>query len=45
MEARREEAIADPHRLPIERYLHGILVARIWQRCENFSAYAATYRR
>jgi predicted nucleic acid-binding protein len=40
---RAGEAIADLRDLPIERYPHHILVARIWQLRENFSAYDASY--
>jgi len=40
---RAGEAIADLQDLPIERYQHGILVTRIWQLRENFSAYDASY--
>jgi predicted nucleic acid-binding protein len=40
---RAGEAIADLHDLPIERYGHDILVSRIWQLRENFSAYDASY--
>jgi predicted nucleic acid-binding protein len=40
---RAGEAIADLQDLPIERYPHDILVARIWQLRENFSAYDASY--
>ena len=36
-------AITDLQDLPIERYAHDILVARIWQLRENFSAYDASY--
>ena len=36
-------AIADLLDLPIERYAHDILVPRIWQLRENFSAYDASY--
>ena len=40
---RADEAIADLLDLPIERYPHDILVGRIWQLRENFSAYDAGY--
>jgi predicted nucleic acid-binding protein len=40
---RAGEAIADLLELPIERYAHEILVPRIWQLRENFSAYDASY--
>jgi len=40
---RAGEAIADLQDLPIERYPHDILVTRIWQLRENFSAYDASY--
>jgi predicted nucleic acid-binding protein len=41
--SRGEEAIADLLDLPIERYPHDILVPRVWQLRDNFSAYDATY--
>ncbi len=40
---RAGEAIADLHDLPIDRYPHDILVPRIWELRENFSAYDASY--
>jgi predicted nucleic acid-binding protein len=40
---RAADAIADLLDLPIERYPHDILVPRIWQLRENFSAYDASY--
>jgi predicted nucleic acid-binding protein len=40
---RAGEAIADLLDLPIERYPHDILVPRVWQLRENFSAYDASY--
>ena len=40
---RAREAIADLLDLPIERYPHDVLVPRIWQLRENFSAYDASY--
>ncbi len=40
---RADEAIADLQDLPIARYPHDILVARIWQLRESFSAYDASY--
>ena len=40
---RSGEAIADLLDMPIERYPHDILVPRIWQLRENFSAYDASY--
>lgn len=40
---RADEAIADLLDLPIERYSHEVLVPRVWQLRENFSAYDATY--
>ena len=40
---RASDAIADLLDLPIERYPHDILVPRIWQLRENFSAYDASY--
>jgi predicted nucleic acid-binding protein len=42
-QARGLEAIADLLDLPLVRYSHEILVPRIWELRENFSAYAATY--
>ena len=41
--ARADAAIADFLDLPIERYPHEVLVSRIWQLRDNFSAYDATY--
>lgn len=40
---RAGEAIDDLQDLPIERYPHDILVPRIWQLRENFSAHDASY--
>jgi predicted nucleic acid-binding protein len=40
---RGEEAIADLLDLPIERYPHDILVPRVWELRDNFSAYDASY--
>lgn len=40
---RAGDAIADLLDLPIERYPHDILVPRVWQLRENFSAYDASY--
>jgi predicted nucleic acid-binding protein len=40
---RAGEAIDDLQDLPIERYPHDILVPRIWQLRENFSADDASY--
>jgi predicted nucleic acid-binding protein len=40
---RAEEAIADLLDLPIARYPHDVLVPRVWQLRENFSAYDAIY--
>jgi predicted nucleic acid-binding protein len=40
---RAGEAIADLLDLPIERYAHEILVPRVWQLRESFSAYDASY--
>ena len=40
---RAGEAIGDLLDLPIERYPHDILVPRIWELRENFSAYDAGY--
>jgi len=42
---RAGEAIADLEDLPIERYPHDILVTRIWQLRENFSAFERELRR
>ena len=41
--ARAGEAITDLLDLPIERYPHDILVPRVWELRENFSAYDASY--
>ena len=41
--ARAGEAISDLLDLPIERYPHDILVPRVWELRENFSAYDASY--
>jgi predicted nucleic acid-binding protein len=40
---RGEEAIADLLDLPMARYPHDILLPRIWELRENFSAYDAAY--
>jgi predicted nucleic acid-binding protein len=40
---RGEEAIADLLDLPMARYSHDILLPRIWELRENFSAYDAAY--
>ena len=40
---RGEEAIADLLDLPVARYAHNILLPRIWELRENFSAYDAAY--
>jgi predicted nucleic acid-binding protein len=40
---RGEEAIADLVDLPMARYSHDILLPRIWELRENFSAYDAAY--
>jgi predicted nucleic acid-binding protein len=40
---RGEEAIADLLDLPVARYPHNILLPRIWELRENFSAYDAAY--
>ena len=42
-QARAFEAIADLLELPIVRYPHEILVPRIWDLRDNFSAYDAAY--
>jgi predicted nucleic acid-binding protein len=41
--ARAGEAIADLLDLPIERYPHDILVPRVWELRENFTASDASY--
>jgi predicted nucleic acid-binding protein len=41
--ARAGEAISDLLDLPIARYPHDILVPRVWELRENFSAYDASY--
>jgi len=41
--ARAGGAVTDLLDLPIERYPHETLVARIWELRHNFSAYDATY--
>jgi predicted nucleic acid-binding protein len=41
--ARAGEAVVDLLDLPIERYPHDVLVPRLWQLRDNFSAYDATY--
>ena len=40
---RGEDAIADLLDLPLARYPHDILLPRIWELRENFSAYDAAY--
>jgi predicted nucleic acid-binding protein len=40
---RGEQAAADLLDLPIERYRHDVLVPRIWDLRDNFSAYDAAY--
>jgi len=40
---RAREALDDFLDLPIERYGHHVLVPRIWQLRQNFSAYDAAY--
>jgi len=40
---RAGEAVADLLDLPIERYGHEMLVPRIWELRDNFSAYDAAY--
>jgi predicted nucleic acid-binding protein len=40
---RGEEAVADLLDLPMARYPHDILIPRIWELRENFSAYDAAY--
>ncbi len=41
--ARAGEAVTDLLDLPVERYPHDILVPRVWELRENFSAYDAAY--
>jgi predicted nucleic acid-binding protein len=40
---RGEEAIADLLDLPLARYPHDILLPRMWELRDNFSAYDAAY--
>ena len=40
---RAAEAVHDLLDLPIERYAHEILVPRVWELRENFSAYDGAY--
>jgi predicted nucleic acid-binding protein len=40
---RGDEAIADLLDLPLARYPHDILLPRVWELRENFSAYDAAY--
>jgi predicted nucleic acid-binding protein len=40
---RGEEAVADLLDLPMARYPHDILLPRIWELRDNFSAYDAAY--
>jgi predicted nucleic acid-binding protein len=40
---RGEEAVADLRDLPMARYPHDILLPRIWDLRDNFSAYDAAY--
>jgi predicted nucleic acid-binding protein len=40
---RGDEAIADLLDLPLARYAHDILLPRVWELRENFSAYDAAY--
>jgi predicted nucleic acid-binding protein len=40
---RATETVVDYLDLPVERYPHTILVPRIWELRDNFSAYDATY--
>ena len=40
---RAAEAIVDLLDLPLQRYAHEELVPRIWELCENFSAYDSAY--
>ena len=40
---RAAEAVTDLLDLPVERYAHDILVTRVWELRDNFSAYDATY--
>jgi len=41
--ARADAAVADLLALPIERYEHALLVPRVWQLRDGFSAYDAAY--
>ena len=43
LHARGEEVIADLLDLPLARYPHDILLPRIWELRDNFSAYDAAY--
>ena len=40
---RADAAVTDLLDLPIERYPHEVLVTRVWELRDNFSAYDATY--
>lgn len=40
---RADEAVTDLLDLPLDRYSHEVLVPRVWELRENFSAYDATY--
>ena len=40
---RAGEAVSDLSDLPIERYPHDVLVPRVWELQESFSAYDAAY--
>jgi predicted nucleic acid-binding protein len=41
--SRADDALADFQDLTIERYPHDVLVRRVWELRENFSAYDAVY--
>ena len=41
--ARADAALTDFIDLPIERYPHDVLVPRVWELRDNFSAHDATY--
>ena len=42
-ESRANDALTDFQDLTIERYPHDVLVPRVWELRENFSAYDAVY--
>ena len=41
--ARGSEALADLADLPLRRYPHGVLLTRVWDLRNNFTAYDAVY--